>query len=263
MNVDKEYACLLRCVREAGDRALHIQSTAKSEIKADGTPVSEADTLANDIIVTALQASFPEDSILSEEITDDLSRLHARRVWIIDPIDGTSAFLEGRDEWAVQVALAIDNQLTIAALYLPAKNRFYLGTVGHQVDLYDNNGNKQLCHIAEDPQNCILLSRSKRNQQAMIKIEQELQEYSFLTISSIGAKVDALIQGLGCFHLNPAEIYEWDYAAPAAILLAAGGSCSDRLNNKLPINSKDKICQGLVFSYNAYHEKILTRLTDV
>lgn len=256
-------------MREAGDQAHAIQGNAQSSIKGDGTPVSEADTLANDILVSALQNAFPNDSILSEELDDDLSRLQAQRLWIIDPIDGTSAFLEGRDEWAVQVALAIDNTLVLGALYLPTKKRFYIGIVGavngldvSEARLYNDDNSFDVCRVPENPPACILLSRSNRNKNAMIHIQKILHEYSVLTISSIGAKVDALIQGQGCFHLNPARIAEWDYAAPAAVLFAAGGHCCDQHNKPLPINSESAVCDGLIFSTTPGHQKIMSRLRD-
>src|SRR3954466_7982386 len=84
-----------------------------------------ADQVANAFILAALAEWRPDDAILSEESPDDRARLAAARVWIVDPLDGTREYSEGRDDWAVHVALAIDGAPRIGAVALPARGLLF------------------------------------------------------------------------------------------------------------------------------------------
>jgi 3'(2'), 5'-bisphosphate nucleotidase len=90
-------------------------------IQADGADGARGDREANALILARLRAARPGDAILSEEAADDPARLAARRVWIVDPLDGTREFAEGRADWAVHVALAIDGNPALGAVALPAR----------------------------------------------------------------------------------------------------------------------------------------------
>ncbi len=78
--------------------------------KAGNEPVTDADHAANTLIVAKLRAAFPDDVILSEEIPDDGSRLGRARVWMVDPIDGTSDFIVGDDGFVVMIGLCVDGR---------------------------------------------------------------------------------------------------------------------------------------------------------
>ena len=78
------------------------------------------DRAANELLLEGLAAARPDDAVLSEESADDPARLDASRVWIIDPLDGTREFREGRDDWAVHVALSVDGRPEVGAVALPS-----------------------------------------------------------------------------------------------------------------------------------------------
>jgi myo-inositol-1(or 4)-monophosphatase len=92
------------------------------------SPVSEADIASNDLLQKRLVD--PGDGWLSEESENDPTRLAARRVWVVDPIDGTRAFIAGREDWSVSVALVVDGRPVLAALFAPATEELFLSTVG-------------------------------------------------------------------------------------------------------------------------------------
>ncbi len=94
--------------------------------KVGDSPVTEADIAANDILHKLLMA--PGDGWLSEE--NDPTRLQARRVWVIDPIDGTRAFIAGREDWSVSAALVVEGRLNAAALYALVTDESFLATAG-------------------------------------------------------------------------------------------------------------------------------------
>ncbi len=125
-------AALLRdAVAEAGALALSLFRTdLKNWTKGASSPVSEADIAANDLLESRLRAATPDYGWLSEESVDDEARLDRRRVWIVDPIDGTRAYLAGREDWCVSVALVEDAAPVLAAVFAPATGEFFFARHG-------------------------------------------------------------------------------------------------------------------------------------
>jgi myo-inositol-1(or 4)-monophosphatase len=118
-------------VREAGALALRsFKGTVKTWMKPGDSPVCEADLAVDSLLRERLDATGVAEGWLSEETEDAPARLTADRVWIVDPIDGTRAFLAGRDDWCVSVALAEQGRPIVAAIYAPATNDLYLATAG-------------------------------------------------------------------------------------------------------------------------------------
>lgn len=123
---DAELDLLLSAVREAGRVAMrHFGNAPKSEIKPDGTSVSEADLAVDHYLKSALMDAPGAYGWLSEETDDDPARLTASRVWVVDPIDGTRAFLKDRPEWTVCAALVVDGSAELSAVYNPATSEFF------------------------------------------------------------------------------------------------------------------------------------------
>ena len=126
-NLTAVAARLADAVRSAGALALEAsRNPVKSWVKGQNSPVSEVDIAVDALLKVRLEAIMPEAAWLSEETEDDPRRLSARRVWIVDPIDGTRAFLAGRVDWTVSVALVEDGRPIVAALYAPASEEFFL-----------------------------------------------------------------------------------------------------------------------------------------
>jgi myo-inositol-1(or 4)-monophosphatase len=127
-------ASLAEAVRSAGRLALDAsRKPVKSWVKARNSPVSEVDIAVDALLKARLAAIVPEAAWLSEETEDDPARLSAGRVWIVDPIDGTRAFLAGRPDWTVSVALVEAGRPVVAALYAPASEEFFLAIAGASV----------------------------------------------------------------------------------------------------------------------------------
>jgi myo-inositol-1(or 4)-monophosphatase len=117
-------------VQEAGALAMKFfRGPLKSWTKGAGdSPVSEADIAANDLLHRHLLRDG--DGWLSEESENDPNRLDARRVWVIDPIDGTRAFIAGREDWTISAALVVGGRPVAAALFAPATSELFLATAG-------------------------------------------------------------------------------------------------------------------------------------
>ncbi len=124
-------ALLKDTVREAGALALSLFRTElKNWIKGASSPVSEADIAVNDLLEDRLRSATPDYGWLSEESADDETRLGKKLAWIVDPIDGTRAYLAGRDDWCVSVALVEDASPVLAAVFAPASDEFFFAMRG-------------------------------------------------------------------------------------------------------------------------------------
>ena len=123
---------LFDTVREAGELGLSLAARKNLQhwTKPDGSHVTEGDLAINALFEDRLKARRPEDGWLSEETPDTDQRLRQQRLWIIDPIDGTRAFMEGRKDWCVAAALAVNGRPVLAAVYQPALNAFYRAEAG-------------------------------------------------------------------------------------------------------------------------------------
>ena len=127
----RDAALLTGTVREAGALALSLFRTElKNWIKGASSPVSEADIAVNELIAQKLRSSTPDYGWLSEESADDEARLGSKLVWIVDPIDGTRAYLAGREDWCVSVALVEDAAPVLAAVFAPASDEFFFAARG-------------------------------------------------------------------------------------------------------------------------------------
>ncbi|HEX6310635.1 MAG TPA: 3'(2'),5'-bisphosphate nucleotidase CysQ [Acidimicrobiia bacterium] len=176
----------------------------------EGRELKEAgDRASHDFLMAELGARCPTDAVLSEEGADDEARLARRRVWIVDPLDGTREFAEPpRDDWAVHVALALDGVATVGAVALPA-----LG-----VTLATDHPPPPPAPPARAPR--ILVSRTRPTEHARFLADQLGGE--LVPMGSAGAKAMAVVRGEADIYAHSGGQYEWDSAAPVAVAAAAG-----------------------------------------
>jgi len=162
--------------------------------------------------------------VLSEEGADDPARLAARRVWIVDPLDGTREFGEpGRTDWAVHVALWEAGELTAGAVALPAQ-----GQVLSTAD-----------PVASPPApaaGTLRLVVSRSRPAAFIPRLADKIGAEVVPLGSAGAKAAAVIRGDAEVYVHDGGQYEWDSAAPVAVALAAGLHASRIDGSKLVYN---------------------------
>ena len=124
--LDADRNQLMSAVREAGALALRYFGNApRSQIKSDGTSVSEADFAVDALLKERLAGAGRQYGWLSEESEDDLIRLDQSRIWVVDPIDGTRAFLKNKPEWTISAALVENGRSLLAAVFNPATEEFF------------------------------------------------------------------------------------------------------------------------------------------
>ncbi len=191
--------------RAAGELLLELRQAGAENGKALG---ARGDREANALILDRLAAARPGDFVLSEESLDDPARCAARRVWIVDPLDGTREYGEGLDDWAVHIGLAIDGVPAIGAVAVPALGRVWC-TV-----------HARAAHDPLPPRPRIVVSRTRCP--AVATRVAEAIGGDLIGMGSAGAKTMAVVDGRADIYLHDGGQYEWDNCAPAAVAIAAG-----------------------------------------
>lgn len=171
---------------------------------ADG---ARGDRKANALILGLLRQARPDDPILSEEARDDPARLASRRVWIVDPLDGTREFGERREDWAVHIGLAVDGVAAVGAVALPRRG------------VVLSTGAPPALRPANDPPR-MLVSRT-RPSRLCADVAGALSARP-VAMGSAGAKAMAVVLGDADIYLHSGGQYQWDNCAPAAVAAAAG-----------------------------------------
>jgi 3'(2'), 5'-bisphosphate nucleotidase len=169
--------------------------------------------------------------VLSEEAPDSPDRLTAHRVWIVDPLDGTREYTEGRDDWGVQIALAVGGLPIVGAIALPASRRL-LSTRAPAPVAYRSR------------RRTIVVSRS--HTPAFARIVAERLDAELLLLGSAAAKTAAVLAGSADIYLHAGGMYEWDSAAPAAVAKAAGLHASRLDGRPLRYNQPDPYLPDLL-----------------
>ncbi len=216
---DEEFAHFL--AEEAGRMLLILQQSGTLTGKALG---DEGDRIANDFLMGMLRMQRPDDAILSEEENDCHSRLTASRVWIIDPLDGTREFSEGRSDWAVHVALSVDGAAAVGAVALPG-----LGLT------LTSAKTQALPPLNKPPK--MLVSRTRPAPEALAVAKAIGAE--LLPMGSAGAKAMAVVRGEADIYLHTGGQYQWDNCAPAAVAIAQGLHVSRADGSPLVYNRPD------------------------
>ncbi|MCP4434189.1 MAG: 3'(2'),5'-bisphosphate nucleotidase CysQ [Actinomycetia bacterium] len=223
---DNELAATL--ATRAGELLVNVREELVAQGADGGTIKDEGDRRSHVWLTEQLAAARPDDAVLSEESTEDeersSGRLGAKRVWIIDPVDGTREYGEGRSDWAVHVALAIDGDPTIGAVALPGLG-LTLGT-GDPVSVPD----------APDPLR-VVVSRTRPPAEALAIAEALGAE--LVEMGSAGAKTMSVLRGESDIYPHSGGQYEWDSAAPVAVARAAGLHCSRLDGSPLRYNQAD------------------------
>lgn len=175
---------------------------------ADAALRDEGDRRAHDLLMGLLSESHPDDGLLSEEGQDDTARLGRERVWIIDPLDGTREYGEGRSDWAVHVALVVGGEAAAGAVALPG-----LGLVLHTGDVPP---------LPSPPDGLIRMVVSRTRPPAVTETIRAALDAHLVPMGSAGAKAMAVLRGEADVYAHAGGQYEWDSAAPVAVAAAAG-----------------------------------------
>jgi 3'(2'), 5'-bisphosphate nucleotidase len=268
---DRELDLAVGLARSAGAAILDlynkpIEVLQKLDIDVH-EPVTLADRIANDLIVEALQQHFPDDGILAEESADTARRLSKRRVWMVDPLDGTNGFIDRNGDFAVQIGLAEDGQAVLGVVYQPWTGLLYRAVRGRGAWVEHpaiSPAQAQVSDLAELSQMRLAASRSHRSPR-MDKVVKALGVKQEVQRGSVGVKIGLIIEQL-CdlyVHLSP-RTKQWDTCAPQIILTEAGGAFSDLFGNPISYNAADvQNRNGLVATNGVAHQEIIAKLSPL
>ena len=239
-------AGLARHIAEVAGRILiELQQSGLFEGKALG---KAGDRTANAFIMEALRANRPDDAILSEEEKDSEERLAARRVWIVDPLDGTREYGEARSDWAVHIALAIDGRPAVGAVALP----------GVPLTLCSASP----AALPPTPERLRMLVSRTRPAKEAVEVAEALGA-ELVAMGSAGAKAMAVIRGEADIYLHSGGQYEWDNCAPVAVALAAGLHCSRIDGSPLVYNNADVYLPDLLICPKDLAPRVLDLVASV
>jgi 3'(2'), 5'-bisphosphate nucleotidase len=235
-----DHALAARLATEAGDLLLQVrvEGLRGKDLKDEG------DRRANELLLARLAEHRPDDAVLSEESVDSPARLHADRVWIIDPLDGTREFSEPpRDDWAVHVALWEDGELVAGAVAQPALGETF------------STGRPSVVPPRTSDRPRIAVSRSRPP--AFVEALAADLDAELVPMGSAGVKVMSVVRDIADAYVHAGGQYQWDNAAPVAVARSAGLHCSRVDGSPLVYNEDDTSLPDLIVCRPELAEQIV------
>ncbi len=255
----------LGTAKEAGKIIMEL---ANPELKVSqksperGDVVTNADMASDNYIIDRIKKSFPGDAILTEESRDDKRRLGNRRVWIIDPIDGTKNFSnyaasaqknEAAKYFAVHIGLAIDHVPVLGVVFAPATGELFYAVRGSGAYKVAGDGGPRVMKIDEkgEEKHDVVLNKNLHGMPGVDRIVAAFPHierpygvvYGCYLTAIADRKLDAYVIGSKLFHLK-----EWDACAPQVVLEEAGGAVTDLSGNALIYNKERPIFENGVIA---------------
>lgn len=242
MRWDHELRILLDAMRAAGAEALRLLSDGfETRTKSDQSPVTSADLAVNQILQSHLLALFPHDGWLSEESSDGPARQQKARVWVIDPIDGTKAYIMGEPEFCISAALVEEGRPVVAAIFNPSTDELFTAR---------RDGGLRLNHKLIAPE------EYRKGEQPLIALspwEHHLGRFKSLEASTTSRPMRSIAWALALAasgRIHAVATFEtqneWDVAAGALLIEEAGGTMHDGGGQTLGFNRPEPRYQGIV-----------------
>jgi 3'(2'), 5'-bisphosphate nucleotidase len=234
------------------------------ESKAGNEPVTRADREASELIVARLLAAFPDDVVLSEEVPDDGSWHGRPRVWMVDPIDGTSDFIQGETGFVVMIGLVVDGRPRVGAVAHPLTGRVYGGVVGSGAWRQDPDGTRtplRTSSLAGPPGIRLVASKTHRTPR-VDAVKRALGITDEINVGSVGLKIGLVSEGSRDLYVyTGGRTKIWDTCGPEAVLHGAGGRMSDLDGKPLVYDGPDlHNRRGIVASNGPLHDFVIETL---
>jgi myo-inositol-1(or 4)-monophosphatase len=248
----RDAALLRQTVREAGALALSLFRTElKNWTKGASSPVSEADIAVNDLVESRLRSATPDYGWLSEESVDDDSRLGKKLVWIVDPIDGTRAYLAHREDWCVSIALVEDATPVLAAVFAPATDEFFFAIRGQGATRNDI----RVSATSGTDLNFPRMAGPKPLVQRLSPTSDDITLHP--RIGSLALRLCRVADGSLDAAFAGGQSRDWDLAAANLIVQEAGGRMTALSGNAIEYNRREVTHGVLVAAGHDRHARIV------
>ena len=246
-------------VREAGDYALSVRQEATKTAwnKGKNDPVTEADIAVNDMLENKLMTARPEYGWLSEETVDEPSNRDKERTWVVDPIDGTRAYMRDDDPyWCVGVSLVQANRAVLSAVYAPSLNKFYEAgiTLGAKV-----NGSNLLISSNEVPKGLEIMIGAKLLDRMAIENATTVSPKPCAMLLRLALIADGTYDGVVVL----ASKSDWDIAAGSLIVAEAGGRATTHNNEEFDFNTAEPKQKSIVAASKPLHNLLIDKISEV
>ncbi len=246
---------LAATVREAGALALtSFKRPVRSWLKEGDSPVCEADLAVDALLRERLEATGAAGGWLSEETEDDPARLTAERVWIVDPIDGTRAFLAGRDDWCVSVALAQQGRPVVAAIYAPSTDELFLAVAGGGAT---HNGRQ----MSATEGAALAQARVAGPERRLARLA-PLGIVAEPKVHALALRITRVAQGRLDIALGGPNSSDWDLAAADLLVHEAGGALTTLAGETLIYNRPRPKHRALVAAGRERHQTLSDLMRD-
>lgn len=253
---------LRETIREAAELALPFyragaQTTARVWSKAGGSPVTEADVAVDTFLKIRLSTLLPEAAWLSEETSDDAVRLGNDLVWIVDPIDGTRAFLSGHPDWSIAVGLLVAGEPIVGFVHAPVADRFYEAVAGDgatcngQAIAVSSRAGLDGARVTGPKPMIERLARGGTRdgaRPALVPVDR---------VPSLALRIARVAEGAIDVGLVSSDARDWDLAAADLILREAGGAVSDLDGQAAIYNRPDPVHGELIAVCGGLHGTVV------
>ena len=243
---------------EAGKEVMAVYNKEfSSTVKNDNSPLTEADIKSNNIIQKIISIfGYP---ILSEESTDDKKRLDFQKIWIVDPLDGTTDFIKKTGEFTIMISLLEGKKPILGIIYWPTENKLFLAQKEKGAYKLENDTWSKLSvsNISELSQSKVVGSRHhiSDNEQKLLK---SMNIFKFTSKGSSLKVVDVSSGFAELYFTTTNKIKQWDTCASYCIINEAGGKMTDMFGKDLEYNTEKLNHEnGLLVSNGLIHEKII------
>ena len=231
---------LISSFLKAGNISLELRKKGlKKEIKFDNTPVTNGDIEVNNLITKKIRKITPEIPIVSEETSENKLNESLKTFWLIDPIDGTYDYINGKDEFTINAGLIINGRPEVGLIYAPAKKRlFYTFHEGKCFELTNNKEKKIDCTKLTKKEEIKAVSYSNQLKPIIEDLHKKFNVTEYVKMKS-SLKFCVIATGEYDLYVAEARACEWDIAAGHAILKNAGGIITDFDSKEILYGKKD------------------------
>jgi len=255
LNTDLELA--VTAARAAGEAVMrYFRRDPEVRYKEPDQPVTEADLEADRLLRSLLVGARPAYGWLSEETADSPERLGKRRVWVVDPIDGTRSFVEGRPEFSLSIGLADAGRAVLGVVYNPATGELYHALAGGGA--FRNGEPIRVAGDAAGGERQVLLASRTEIGRGQLDPFKEAWEVS--PLGSTAYKIARVADGSAAVFLSGGPKAEWDVCGGDVILREAGGVLTDYAGREPAYNRPDPRRRGVIAAAATLHGELRARV---